>query len=132
MKQVCWYDFSKMGLIVLVLSYFGIDYRLIPLLVSIMKLLLSLEIFCCDMLDCSSRGSLLLKELAFLLRGVGVEVCWITIQKPLYLVGVVYNLEHKMLNRGVQVREILHIVAFYLSMFICFFIYLFVLEQMYG
>ncbi|KAL5557378.1 hypothetical protein UlMin_039614 [Ulmus minor] len=50
-----------------------------------------------------SGGPLLLMELAFLLRGVGAEVCWITIQKPVNLDGVVYSLEHKMLNRGVQV-----------------------------
>ena len=77
--------------------------------------LLSLEIFCCDMLDCSSGGPLLLMELAFLLRGVGVEVCWMTIQKPLYLVRVVYSLEHKMLNKGVQVREIRYLIGLFVS-----------------
>lgn len=46
---------------------------------------------------------MLLMELAFLLRSVGAEVCWITIQKPVDTDEVVYSLEHKMLNRGVQV-----------------------------
>ncbi|GJV05206.1 UDP-glycosyltransferase superfamily protein, partial [Tanacetum coccineum] len=42
-------------------------------------------------------------ELAFLLRGVGAEVCWITNQKPSGTDEVIYNLENKMLDRGVQV-----------------------------
>ncbi|KAF5813375.1 hypothetical protein HanXRQr2_Chr03g0097581 [Helianthus annuus] len=42
-------------------------------------------------------------ELAFLLRGVGAEVCWITNQKPSGPDEVVYYLETKMLDRGVQV-----------------------------
>ncbi|GFY95857.1 UDP-Glycosyltransferase superfamily protein [Actinidia rufa] len=50
-----------------------------------------------------SGGPLLLMELAFLLRGVGAEVVWITNQKPTELNEVVYSLEHKMLDRGVQV-----------------------------
>ncbi|KAK3025001.1 hypothetical protein RJ639_044610, partial [Escallonia herrerae] len=50
-----------------------------------------------------SGGPLLLMELAFLLRGVGAEVYWITNQKPLETDGVIYSLEHKMLDRGVQV-----------------------------
>ncbi|KAF7138551.1 hypothetical protein RHSIM_Rhsim07G0243200 [Rhododendron simsii] len=50
-----------------------------------------------------SGGPLLLMELAFLLRGVGAEVVWITNQKPTEPDDVVYNLEHKMLDRGVQV-----------------------------
>ncbi|XP_010539881.1 PREDICTED: uncharacterized protein LOC104813813 [Tarenaya hassleriana] len=50
-----------------------------------------------------SGGPLLLMELAFLLRGVGAEVVWITNQKPLEADGVIYSLEHKMLDRGVQV-----------------------------
>lgn len=45
-------------------------------------------------------------ELAFLLRGVGAEVVWITNQKPAEPDEVVYNLEHKMLDRGVQVNFI--------------------------
>ncbi|KAB1212931.1 hypothetical protein CJ030_MR5G001853 [Morella rubra] len=49
-----------------------------------------------------SGGPLLLMELAFLLRGVGEEVIWITNQKPAEPDGVVYSLEHKMLDRGVQ------------------------------
>lgn len=50
-----------------------------------------------------SGGPLLLMELAFLLRGVGAEVVWITNQKPNELDEVIYSLEHKMLDRGVQV-----------------------------
>ncbi|KAF8410555.1 hypothetical protein HHK36_003086 [Tetracentron sinense] len=48
-------------------------------------------------------GPLLLMELAFLLRSVGAEVVWITNQKPTATDEVVYSLEHKMLDRGVQV-----------------------------
>lgn len=50
-----------------------------------------------------SGGPLLLMELAFLLRGVGAKVCWITNQRPSETNNVVYSLEHKMLHRGVQV-----------------------------
>ncbi|KAH7567221.1 hypothetical protein JRO89_XS07G0034000 [Xanthoceras sorbifolium] len=50
-----------------------------------------------------SGGPLLLMELAFLLRGVGAEVVWITNQKPPESDEVVYSLERKMLDRGVQV-----------------------------
>ncbi|KAH9663022.1 glycos transf 1 domain-containing protein [Citrus sinensis] len=50
-----------------------------------------------------SGGPLLLMELAFLLRGVGTKVNWITIQKPSEEDEVVYSLEHKMWDRGVQV-----------------------------
>lgn len=50
-----------------------------------------------------SGGPLLLMELAFLLRGVGAEVVWITNQKPNEPDEVIYSLEHKMLDRGVQV-----------------------------
>ncbi|PKI49641.1 hypothetical protein CRG98_029978 [Punica granatum] len=42
-------------------------------------------------------------ELAFLLRGVGTEVVWISNQKPAEPDEVIYSLEHKMLNHGVQV-----------------------------
>lgn len=42
-------------------------------------------------------------ELAFLLRGVGAEVVWITNRKPNEPDEVIYSLEHKMLDRGVQV-----------------------------
>ncbi|KAH9711257.1 glycos transf 1 domain-containing protein [Citrus sinensis] len=49
------------------------------------------------------RGPLLLMELAFLLRGVGTKVNWITIQKPSEEDEVIYSLEHKMWDRGVQV-----------------------------
>ncbi|KAF8377901.1 hypothetical protein HHK36_031289 [Tetracentron sinense] len=50
-----------------------------------------------------SGGPLLLMELAFLLRSVGSEVVWITNQKPTGTDEVIYSLEHKMLDRGVQV-----------------------------
>ncbi|GAB4852025.1 hypothetical protein Ancab_016218 [Ancistrocladus abbreviatus] len=50
-----------------------------------------------------SGGPLLLMELAFLLRGVGAEVVWITYQKPAEPDEVIYSLENKMLDRGVQV-----------------------------
>ncbi|XVF62111.1 hypothetical protein PTKIN_Ptkin08bG0191000 [Pterospermum kingtungense] len=50
-----------------------------------------------------SGGPLLLMELAFLLRSVGAEVYWITITKPSETDEVIYSLEHKMLDRGVQV-----------------------------
>ena len=42
-------------------------------------------------------------ELAFLLRGVGSEVVWLTNQKPVEPDEVIYSLENKMLVRGVQV-----------------------------
>lgn len=42
-------------------------------------------------------------ELAFLLRSAGSEVVWITNQKPAESDQVIYSLEYKMLNRGVQV-----------------------------
>lgn len=45
----------------------------------------------------------MLMELAFLLRGVGSEVVWITNQKPAEPDDVIYSLEHKMLDHGVQV-----------------------------
>ncbi|EXC25039.1 Lipopolysaccharide core biosynthesis mannosyltransferase lpsB [Morus notabilis] len=50
-----------------------------------------------------SGGPLLLMELAFLLRGVGSEVVWITNQKPAESDEVIHSLERKMLDRGVQV-----------------------------
>nr|XP_029123719.1 uncharacterized protein LOC105056225 isoform X2 [Elaeis guineensis] len=50
-----------------------------------------------------SGGPLLLMELAFLLRNVGSQVAWITNQKSEDANEVTYSLEHKMLNRGVQV-----------------------------
>ncbi|XP_020219112.1 uncharacterized protein LOC109802242 [Cajanus cajan] len=50
-----------------------------------------------------SGGPLLLMELAFLLRGVGSDVVWITNQKPGEPDPVIYSLESKMLDRGVQV-----------------------------
>ncbi|KAL9260736.1 N-acetyl-alpha-D-glucosaminyl L-malate synthase-like protein [Drosera capensis] len=50
-----------------------------------------------------SGGPLLLMELAFLLRGVGAEVVWITYQKPTDSDEVIFSLENKMLDRGVQV-----------------------------
>ncbi|XAR73828.1 Phosphatidylinositol alpha-mannosyltransferase [Bertholletia excelsa] len=50
-----------------------------------------------------SGGPLLLLELAFLLRGVGAEVFWITNQTPPETDEIIYSLEHKMSDRGVQV-----------------------------
>ncbi|CAL9054544.1 unnamed protein product [Musa banksii] len=50
-----------------------------------------------------SGGPLLLMELAFLLRTVGSRVVWITYPKSEETNEVTYSLEHKMLNRGVQV-----------------------------
>ncbi|KAJ6810226.1 uncharacterized protein M6B38_158400 [Iris pallida] len=50
-----------------------------------------------------SGGPLLLMELAFLLRSVGTQVVWITNQKAAQMDEVTYSLEHKMLDRGVQV-----------------------------
>ncbi|KAM7250667.1 hypothetical protein ACFE04_022550 [Oxalis oulophora] len=50
-----------------------------------------------------SGGPLLLMELAFLLRTVGAQVCWITIQKTSDTDEVIYSLERKMHDRGVQV-----------------------------
>ncbi|KAK4793091.1 hypothetical protein SAY86_023526 [Trapa natans] len=50
-----------------------------------------------------SGGPLLLMELAFLLRGVGTGVYWMTIQKPAEEDDVIYSLEQKMMDRGVQV-----------------------------
>ncbi|XP_050214008.1 uncharacterized protein LOC126665294 [Mercurialis annua] len=50
-----------------------------------------------------SGGPLLLMELAFLLRGVGAHVVWITNQKTTEPDEVIYSLENKMLDRGVQV-----------------------------
>ena len=50
-------------------------------------------------------GPLLLMELAFLLRSVGTEVCWVTIQRPVHSDEVTYSLENKMLDRGVQVAK---------------------------
>ena len=51
-------------------------------------------------------GPLLLMELAFLLRSVGAEVCWISNQKPSETNEVIYSLENRMLQRGVQVISI--------------------------
>ncbi|KAK1324837.1 hypothetical protein QJS10_CPA01g01231 [Acorus calamus] len=50
-----------------------------------------------------SGGPLLLMELAFLLRGDGARVVWITNQKPTETSEVVRSLERKMFDRGVQV-----------------------------
>ena len=54
----------------------------------------------------------MLMELAFLLRGVGAEVCWITNQKPSEMDEIIYSLEHKMLDSGIQVT---HQCAFSIS-----------------
>jgi hypothetical protein len=53
-----------------------------------------------------------LMELAFLLRSVGAEVCWITVQKPAETDEVIYSLEHKMLDRGVKVISLLAYIVF--------------------
>ncbi|KAH9298192.1 hypothetical protein KI387_029874, partial [Taxus chinensis] len=50
-----------------------------------------------------SGGPLLLMELAFLLRNAGAQVVWITNQKPAENNEVIYNLEQRMVDRGVQV-----------------------------
>uniref|UniRef100_A0A7N0UI11 Glycosyl transferase family 1 domain-containing protein n=1 Tax=Kalanchoe fedtschenkoi TaxID=63787 RepID=A0A7N0UI11_KALFE len=50
-----------------------------------------------------SGGPLLLMELAYMLRGVGAKVCWITVQVSSESDDVVDNLEHKLLSRGVQI-----------------------------
>ena len=60
-----------------------------------------------------SGGPLLLMELAFLLRGVGAEVVWVTNQKPSQPDDVMYSLEHKMLDRGVQVILNLGFLVFF-------------------
>lgn len=57
--------------------------------------------------EIQTGGPLLLMELAFLLRGVGAEVVWITNQKPEEADEVIYSLENKMLDRGVQVSFLL-------------------------
>lgn len=51
-------------------------------------------------------------ELAFLLRGVGAEVVWLTIQKPTDSDEVIYSLEHRMLDRGVKVVNHYYILHF--------------------
>ncbi|CAA0813341.1 UDP-Glycosyltransferase superfamily protein [Striga hermonthica] len=50
-----------------------------------------------------SGGPLLLMELAFLLRAAGTRVVWITNQKPTELDEVIYSLEERMKDRGVEV-----------------------------
>ncbi|RZC44657.1 hypothetical protein C5167_037611 [Papaver somniferum] len=50
-----------------------------------------------------SGGPLLLMELAFLLRSAGAKVVWITNRIQTEEDDVVHSLEHKMLDRGVQV-----------------------------
>lgn len=62
----------------------------------------------------------MLMELAFLLRSVGAEVCWITIQKPPESDEVIYSLEHKMLDRGVQVIYLLAYIFDLLSCLLSF------------
>ena len=64
-------------------------------------------------------GPLLLMELAFLLRGVGTQVVWITNQMTSEPDEVVYSLERKMLDRGVQVififSNFLHLIINFLQ-----------------
>ncbi|KAL8459035.1 hypothetical protein ACS0TY_036494 [Phlomoides rotata] len=50
-----------------------------------------------------SGGPLLLMELAFLLRAVGTRVVWITNQKPAEPDEVMFSLERRMMDRGVEV-----------------------------
>ncbi|KAL7081523.1 hypothetical protein ACP275_14G044900 [Erythranthe tilingii] len=50
-----------------------------------------------------SGGPLLLMELAFLLRAVSARVVWITNQKPSERDEVIYSLEQRMMDRGVEV-----------------------------
>ncbi|KAL0432398.1 UNVERIFIED_CONTAM: hypothetical protein Slati_2574100 [Sesamum latifolium] len=52
-----------------------------------------------------SGGPLLLMELAFLLRAVGTRVVWITNQKPTEPDEVIYSLERKMMDKGVEVMS---------------------------
>lgn len=60
-------------------------------------------------------------ELAFLLRSVGAEVVWITNQKPVETNEVIYSLEHRMLDRGVQVHTF-HVISInYLRIYHCLF-----------
>lgn len=61
-----------------------------------------------------SGGPLLLMELAFLLKGVGAKVVWVTNQKPSQHDDIMYSLEHKMLDRGVQVILYLGFLSFLL------------------
>lgn len=58
-------------------------------------------------------------ELAFLLRGVGTEVCWVTTMKPSDADVVVYSLEHKMLDRGVQVQNLNLFSKVIVNVFFC-------------
>ena len=44
-------------------------------------------------------------ELAFLLRDVGANVVWVTVQRPLEMNNVIYSLENKMKDRGVKVTN---------------------------
>ncbi|KAK6118887.1 hypothetical protein DH2020_047369 [Rehmannia glutinosa] len=50
-----------------------------------------------------SGGPLLLMELAFLLRAASTRVVWITNQKPTERDEVIYSLEQRMMDRGVEV-----------------------------
>ena len=59
----------------------------------------------------------MLMELAFLLRGVGADVVWITYQKPTETDEVVYSLENKMLDRGVQVRHTYELMILFILVF---------------
>ncbi|XP_057767919.1 uncharacterized protein LOC130988158 [Salvia miltiorrhiza] len=52
-----------------------------------------------------SGGPLLLMELAFLLRTVGTRVVWITNQKPAESDDVIFSLEQRMTDRGVEIMS---------------------------
>ena len=58
-------------------------------------------------------------ELAFLLRGVGSDVVWITYQKPSKPDEVIYSLENKMLDRGVQVIFTLSFYVLQMRIYFC-------------
>lgn len=79
---------------------------LVTISVDLISLMISALNFQSDAYVVCLGGPLLLMELAFLLRGVGAEVVWITYQKPAEPDEVVYSLENKMLDRGVQVRQL--------------------------
>jgi hypothetical protein len=68
-----------------------------------------------------SGGPLLLMELAFLLRAVGSDVVWITNQMPPQPDDIIYSLENKMLDRGVQVILVLrfNLESFRIIAFAC-------------
>lgn len=96
-------DFMKSKLVLLVSHELSLSGSA-DLISNLIWVLEKIILFWGDDWFCVTKGGpLLLMELAFLLRGVGADVVWITNQKPLEDDEVVYSLEHKMLDRGVQV-----------------------------